>query len=143
MPTLQNPKKYFGCMPLPTFEFCIHARTKEEIFGLPAHDALAKEVFKSEVDVVIEGIGVIGKVSEVKISLGSRWFKIDTSNCSDENFSKLKQIVINKFNDANRPWLVSEHLNMMNPKIEIHVDDLQTEYGMDHVVAYMLIKGIK
>ncbi|ASZ78908.1 hypothetical protein 2050H1_142 [Serratia phage 2050H1] len=141
---LKNPQQNFGCMPLPNFEFCRHAVTKEEIFGLPLHEVLAKEVYASVVDVVVDGVGVIGKVSEVRITPGSRWFRLDTTDCADAVFNNLRLAVMNRFPEYTRPWLVSEHLNFLNPKIEIFVDEIVDEQsGMtDHVVSYLLIKGI-
>lgn len=140
---LKNPEHNFGCMPLPNFDFCRNVNTKEEIFGLPVHKALAEEVYKSEVDVVVEGVGVIGKVTEVKISLGSRWFRIDTTNCNDAVFNNLRLAVMNRFPEYSRPWLVSEHLNFLNPKIEIFMDEIVGDNGQnEYVVSYLLIKGV-
>lgn len=142
---LKNPKHNFGCMPLPAFAFCHHVETKEEVFGLTLHEVLTKEIFHSAVDVVVQGVGVIGKVTEVKTSLGSRWFRIDTTDCNERTFEQLRQIVGRKFPEYTRPWLVSEHLNFLNPTIEVKVGSIEDEETgiTDYVVAYLLIKGIE
>lgn len=131
--SLNNPKQYFGYLPVQ------HARC------LSSHDntdltcdlvsLLQNEVRLSEIDVVIQGSGILGKVRSVHGGL-TPCIRLDTTGCDIATFDSLAEHFSEEFPQySESPWLVGEHLKLMAKEIRVIIDTQESVVSYVEIIA--------
>lgn len=131
---LKNSRAHFGCFPLSKDVVCVNHQGVVEPFINVIH-LVSDEIYKSEVDVVIKSkggkrIGYLGRLSEIRVTPGQAWFKVDTTDMSKDVLEYFKSCMPE--NLRSQPYFVSEHVSYLSPTFRVVVDThYDEEIGVD------------
>lgn len=116
MSQLRNPQHNFGYINLPEVIDVEYKDDKESICWSP-FALIEREIFKSEVDVMIKLPDYplsfyLGKATVLKTGVKQRYLRIDTTECPEELFKLVRDFVeCHRPVYQHRPFLVSMHID--------------------------------